>query len=89
MIFNSFMGLLKISITLFCLILIFIGFGFGYMYSDYKSESCIERPFSYGIGKLNDMNNDNFTCSCSALGVESFSFNEDGLVSNDIFIISP
>lgn len=89
MIFNNFMSLLRIAIVLFCLILIFIGFVFGYIYSDYKSGTCAERPFSYGVGKLNEMNNVNFTCSCSALGVEPFSFNEDGLVNNNLFIVSP
>ena len=67
MIFNSFKSLLKISITLFCLILILIGFGFGYMYNDYKSGACTQRPLSYGLEKLNDMNNANFTCSCSTI----------------------
>lgn len=79
---NSFDSLLRISITLFCLILIFIGFGFGYIYSNYKSEACIERPLSYGIGKLNDMNNADFTCSCisSSQNLKPFSFNEEGLI---------
>jgi len=64
---------LKVVISLFCLILIFIGFGFGYIYHGYKSGACIERPLSYGIEQLNDMNDDNFTCSCSSLrGLQPF-----------------
>ncbi len=88
MIFNTFKSLLKIAITLFCLILIFIGFGFGYIYNDYKSGACMEKPFFYGLEKLNSMNNANFTCSCSSIGMDSFSFNEHGLVNNDLFIIN-
>ena len=72
-------------------ILIFIGFCFGYIYSNYKNESCIEQPFFYGIEKLNEMNNANFTCSCNSLSsnIKPFSFNEQGLVKNDLFIINP
>ena len=79
----SFKSLLKISITLFCLILIFIGFGFGYIYSNYKSEACVQRPLSYGLEKLNDMNNADFTCSCisTSTDLKPFSFNENGLIS--------
>ncbi len=85
----EFKSLLKISITLFCLILIFIGFGFGYIYSNYKSGACNERPLFYGVEKLNDMNNAEFTCSCNSISgsIKPFYFNKDGLVKKDVSTI--
>ena len=79
---NKFIRLLKLSILLFCVILILIGFAFGYIYNNYKSGACIERPLSYGIEKLNDMNNADFICSCisSSTNLKPFSFNENGLI---------
>jgi hypothetical protein len=84
---DRFMKWLKISISIFCLILLVIGFGLGYFYNNYTSGACIDKPLSYGISKLNDMNNANFTCSCSSAGIEPFSFTENGLVSD--YMINP
>ncbi len=86
---NKFIRWLKIVIVLFCLILIFIGFAFGYIYNNYKSGACTERPLSYAVERLNDMNNANFTCSCSAgsSNIEPFSFDEHGLIKNQDFIL--
>lgn len=90
MIQNNFIKWLKLSIVLFCLILILIGFALGYIYNNYSNGACSERPLSYAIEKLNDMNNANFTCSCDSISgnIESFSFNEDGLMKNNLFIIN-
>lgn len=78
---NKFTTWLKLSISLFCLILILIGFAFGYIYNNYKSGACTERPLSYGIEKLNDMNNASFTCACSPKSneINPFYFDESGI----------
>lgn len=71
---------IKIAITIFCLIMLTIGFAMGYIYSNNQNKECIEKPFSYGIDKLNRMNHAEFTCSCMAVGMQSFSFNDEGLL---------
>lgn len=73
---------IKISILLFCLILLVIGFMFGYIYNNYKNEACAERPLSYGIEKMNDLNNASFTCACTSISnkmINPFYFNESGV----------
>ncbi len=88
---NKFIKWLKVSILLLSVILILIGFAFGYIYNNYKSGACTERPLSYGVEKLNELNNDNFMCSCSSLSgkLEPFSFNEEGIVEDNLFPLSP
>ena len=86
---------LKIVILLFCITLIIIGFGFGYIYNNYKNGACIDRPLSYGVEQLNDINNENFTCSCTPKygQVNPFYFNQDGIISvtnpDNLLIITP
>lgn len=78
---NNFINWLKFVSTLFCLILIVIGFAFGYIYNNYNSGACIDRPLSYGIEKMNDINNENFICSCTTISgtTNPFYFNESGI----------
>lgn len=81
MILNRFVNWMKFAIVLFSLILILIGFSFGYIYNNYISGACIDRPLSYGIEKINEINNENFICSCTSYSGEMnpFYFNETGL----------
>lgn len=81
MIKSNFIVWLKLSILLFSIILILIGFTMGYVYNNYKNGSCSERPLSYGIEKFNEINNDSFTCACSAISgtTNPFYFNENGV----------
>ena len=93
MMFSSkFIRWLKFSILLFCIILILMGFAFGYIYNNYISDNCIGRPLSYGIEKLNDMNDAEFTCTCTGSSdskfIEPFSFNKNGLIKNNIININ-
>lgn len=78
---NNFTFWLKLSISLFCLILILIGFVFGYVYNNYKNGACSDRPLSYGIEKVNLLNNDSFTCACTSISGKTnpFYFDESGL----------
>lgn len=88
---NKFIRLLKLSILLFCVILIIIGFAFGYLYNSYKTDSCAERPISYGVQKLNEINNDSFTCACTPISgnYETLSFDENGVVKNNLLTLVP
>lgn len=78
---NKFIVWLKLAILLFCVILIIIGFSFGYIYNNYKNGACTERPLSYGIEKINEINNNNFTCACTTTSgiTNPFYFNESGV----------
>ncbi len=87
---RNFINWLKFSILIFCLILILIGFLFGYIYYDDKNESCIGKPLFYGINKINEINNDEFTCSCTSMSgnINPFYFDESGIISETLFIES-
>lgn len=82
---NNWQIWLKIVISLVCLILISFGFLLGYLYND---TSCTESPFTYGIEKLNERNNDNFTCLCSSYSgkLKPFSFNHNGIIKDNLFL---
>ncbi len=75
---------LKIACVLIALIILLVGFLAGYFYGD---KSCIEDPFIYGINKLNEMNNDEFICSCSSFSgiIDPFTFNKDGVIQEEKF----
>jgi len=78
MIFDNWKNLLYIVVILISLIFLVTGFLIGYYYTD---KSCIENPLSYGIKKINKMNNINLTCSCFSPNgeAESFFFNENNI----------
>ncbi len=92
---GGFMKLLKLSILIFCLILIVIGFGFGYIYNNNINGACVERPLSYGIEKINDLNDANFNCACTSNSLTNpFYFNESGtfegrFLDSQILTIAP
>ncbi|KKM14436.1 hypothetical protein LCGC14_1706150 [marine sediment metagenome] len=79
---DSFTTWLKVSITLFSVILILIGFLLGYLYNPSDGKVCTENPFTYGIEKINEVNNDEFICSCTSLSgkIDPFYFDENGVV---------
>lgn len=70
---------LKIIILLIALIILLIGFLIGYFYGD---KSCIEDPLRYGVQKLNEVNEDNFICSCTPTKKVAmpFYFDETGII---------
>jgi len=78
---SNFWNWVKFSILIFSLILILIGFSFGYIYNNSVSGACIDRPLSYGIEKINKMNDENFICSCTSNSgkINPFYFNESGV----------
>lgn len=80
---SNWVNWLKFSILLFIIILITVGFGFGYIYAD---TTCEEDPLKYSVQKLNEVNNDNFTCSCTALSgkIKPFYFDETGPLSSPV-----
>ena len=69
---------LKIILVLISSIFFLFGFIAGYFYGD---KSCIEDPLTYGIKSLNEVNEDNFVCTCSSImgKTENFYFTEEGL----------
>ena len=69
---------LRISIIIAGLILITIGFLIGNI-SDEKE--CSNNPLGYGVKVLNDINNQEFTCSCYAENLR-ISFNENGFIKD-------
>ena len=77
---SKFIGWLKVAISIACVILILLGFLLGYVYNNYSNGACKDTPLSYGIEKLNDMNDDSFTCACTSLSgeINPFYFDKSG-----------
>lgn len=62
------------------LILLTIGFGIGYIFTD---KGCLENPLAYGIKQMNELNDDNFKCTCSSLKFGSFYINSSNMWINN------
>ena len=76
--------LIKICFLICSLILLTIGFLLGYLYVD---RGCMENPLGFGVEKMNDINGDNFMCSCTSQlnpGL-AFYFNEDFISPEPFF----
>lgn len=68
---------IKIVVLIGFAIVLLIGFTIGYLIGD---DSCTQNPFTYGIKKLNEANDDKFFCSCaSGKFPQPISFNEEGV----------
>ncbi len=79
--FNNMEDLIKISLILGALI--FLGFGF-LLGNSYVDKSCSNNPLVYGITRLNEFNQDKFTCTCNSNSgkINPFLFTEDGVIKN-------
>lgn len=77
---KNFNNWFKAYLVIFSLIILLVGFAIGSIYSDKFESECKLKPFYYGIKKLNDANDDYFTCSCISKTYKTFSFNEEGLL---------
>ncbi len=53
---------LKVALVTGTLICITVGFLLGYLV--YSSDGCIQDPLTYGLEKMNEINEDYFMCSC-------------------------
>lgn len=79
MILNNLKILIIFTLILVISISLIFGFLIGYILTD---KSCQENPFSYGLKKINSINNVNLTCFCfSTKGeVNPLLFNEKGFI---------
>ena len=84
---NKIHNLVKIAIVLSFSIFFVLGFFSGLLFEQFKNQSCVENPLVYGITKLNQLNQDKLTCTCSSGSAKTkpFLFNEEGVIQN-IFI---
>jgi len=82
--FDNWKKWLVVSIILFSTILVLIGFAFGYLYNNYSNGVCREDPLSYGIDKINNINDDEFICSCTSNSnlMNHFNFDKDGFIKD-------
>lgn len=69
---------LNLIIILIASIFFFFGFLAGYFY---LNKSCLENPLSYGLKKINNINNADLICSCFSPSnkFNSFTFDEKGI----------
>ena len=75
--------LIRVIYIVSALILLTVGFAMGYVYHTYQSEPCIQDPLTYGVNLLNDMNDDEYVCTCSAYGNhEPLVIDKNGPVKN-------
>jgi hypothetical protein len=66
---------IKIVLIIFGIILFISGMLVGYILMD---NGCSSHPFSYGINKVNKVNNAEFFCTCSS-GETTFTFDKNGV----------
>lgn len=84
---NKAFWLRVIYITLI-LLLLCSGFIIGYLFNSPKE--CVENPLIYSVKRLNDINNDEYICSCYSLhNGFRISFNEEEVKIGEWFQIPP
>jgi len=70
----------RIVLIIGSLLLLILGYIIGNLSLD---KSCNNNPLAYGIEVLNDLNDDNFSCTCYSSGsVNSFRFDSSGILED-------
>ncbi len=75
---NNYLPVIAIVLSL-----IFLTLGFAIGNFTAKDKECTTNPLIYSVNKLNAMNDDSFTCSCTSNTHDKFWFDEKGIYTEN------